>query len=126
MTTMSDSADGPRPAAVAPNRRATMSDVARLAGVSIKTVSRVVNNEPSVHSETAAKVLAAIDRLGFRRNLGARNLRRGSSSGIIGLVLEDVANPFYSGLTRAVEEVARASGRFVLTASSDEALMPHA
>ena len=116
MTTMSSAADGPRPH----TRRATMSDVARLAGVSIKTVSRVVNNEPSVHTETAAKVLAAIERLGFRRNLGARNLRRGSSSGIIGLVLEDVANPFYSGLTRAVEEVARATGRHVLTGSSDE------
>jgi LacI family transcriptional regulator, galactose operon repressor len=113
---MSNATDGSRP----PARRATMSDVARLAGVSIKTVSRVVNNEPSVHTETAAKVLAAIERLGFRRNLGARNLRRGSSSGIIGLVLEDVANPFYSGLTRAVEEVARATGRHVLTGSSDE------
>jgi LacI family transcriptional regulator len=97
-----------------------MSDVARLAGVSIKTVSRVVNDEAGVHQATAERVLAAIDQLGFRRNLGARNLRRGSSAGIVGLVLEDVANPFYSGLTRAVEEVARQHGRHVLTGSSDE------
>ncbi|HEU5470072.1 MAG TPA: LacI family DNA-binding transcriptional regulator [Actinophytocola sp.] len=97
-----------------------MSDVARLAGVSIKTVSRVVNAEPGVHADTAKRVLAAIDRLGFRRNLGALNLRRGSSTGTIGLVLEDVGNPFYSGLTRAVEEVARGFGRQVLTGSSDE------
>lgn len=101
-------------------RRATMSDVARLAGVSIKTVSRVVNDEPGVHQDTAERVLAAIERLGFRRNIGALNLRRGSSTGTIGLVLEDVANPFYSGLTRAVEEVARQFGRQVITGSSDE------
>ncbi len=97
-----------------------MSDVARLAGVSIKTVSRVVNAEPGVHADTAERVLAAIERLGFRRNVGALNLRRGSSTGTIGLVLEDVANPFYSGLTRAAEEVARRFGRQVLTGSSDE------
>jgi LacI family transcriptional regulator len=97
-----------------------MSDVARLAGVSIKTVSRVVNAEPGVHADTAERVLAAIERLGFRRNIGALNLRRGSSTGTIGLVLEDVANPFYSGLTRAAEEVARRFGRQVLTGSSDE------
>jgi len=101
-------------------RRATMSDVARLAGVSIKTVSRVVNDEPGVHADTAERVLAAITRLGFRRNIGALNLRRGVSTGTIGLVLEDVANPFYSGLTRAAEEVARRFGRQVLTGSSDE------
>jgi LacI family transcriptional regulator len=97
-----------------------MSDVARLAGVSIKTVSRVVNDEPGVHAETAERVLAAIEQLGFRRNIGALNLRRGSSTGTIGLVLEDVANPFYSGITRAAEEVARRFGRQVLTGSSDE------
>ncbi|HEY8372920.1 MAG TPA: LacI family DNA-binding transcriptional regulator [Pseudonocardiaceae bacterium] len=97
-----------------------MNDVARLAGVSIKTVSRVVNDEPGVHPATAQRVLEAIDQLGFRRNLGARNLRRGLSTGILGLVLEDVANPFYSQLTRAVEEVAQQHGRQVLTGSSDE------
>jgi LacI family transcriptional regulator len=113
MTTLSNQ----RPRKV---RRATMSDVARLAGVSIKTVSRVVNDEPGVHADTAERVLAAIERLGFRRNVGALNLRRGSSTGTIGLVLEDVANPFYSGLTRATEEVARRFGRQVLTGSSDE------
>ncbi len=101
-------------------RRATMNDVARLAGVSIKTVSRVVNDEPGVHADTAERVVSAIARLGFRRNIGALNLRRGSSTGTIGLVLEDVANPFYSGLTRAAEEVARRFGRQVLTGSSDE------
>ncbi|MGH3495705.1 MAG: LacI family DNA-binding transcriptional regulator [Sciscionella sp.] len=97
-----------------------MSDVARLAGVSIKTVSRVVNAEAGVHPGTAEKVLEAIEALGFRSNLGARNLRQGSSTATVGLLLEDVANPFYSTVTRAVEEVARQFGRRVLTGSSDE------
>ncbi|WP_258347543.1 LacI family DNA-binding transcriptional regulator [Saccharopolyspora gregorii] len=97
-----------------------MNDVARLAGVSIKTVSRVVNGERGVHPGTASRVLVAIDQLGFRRNLGARNLRRGAETGIVGLVLEDVANPFYSMLTRAVEEVVSAQGAQVLTGSSGE------
>lgn len=97
-----------------------MSDVARLAGVSIKTVSRVVNDEPAVHPETADRVIAAIEQLGFRRNLGARNLRRGSTSGTLGLIVEDVGNPFYSELSRAVERVATSFGRQVLTGSSDE------
>src|SRR5688500_15046122 len=101
-------------------RRATMSGVARLAGVSSKPVPRVVNDEPGVHPSTAERVLAAIDQRGFRRNLSARNLRRGSSTGTIGLVLEDVGNPFYSGVTRAVEEIARLRGRQVISGSSDE------
>ncbi|TDD93282.1 LacI family transcriptional regulator [Saccharopolyspora karakumensis] len=97
-----------------------MTDVARLAGVSVKTVSRVVNAEDGVHPTTAQRVLSAIDQLGFRRNVSARNLRRGTGTGTLGLVLEDLANPFYSVLTRAVEEVARVQGKQVLTGSSDE------
>ncbi|MDT8916173.1 LacI family DNA-binding transcriptional regulator [Amycolatopsis sp. PS_44_ISF1] len=97
-----------------------MSDVARLAGVSIKTVSRVVNDEPAVHPDTAERVVAAIEQLGFRRNLGARNLRRGSTTGTIGLIVEDVGNPFYSELNRAVERIATSFGRQVLTGSSEE------
>ncbi|RZQ59572.1 LacI family DNA-binding transcriptional regulator [Amycolatopsis suaedae] len=97
-----------------------MSDVARLAGVSIKTVSRVVNDEPAVHPDTAERVMAAIEQLGFRRNLGARNLRRGSTTGTIGLVVEDVGNPFYSELNRAIERIASSHDRQVLTGSSDE------
>lgn len=96
-----------------------MNDVARLAGVSIKTVSRVVNDEPAVHPETAGRVLAAIEQLGFRRNLGARNLRRGST-GTIGLIVEDVGNPFYSELNRAIERIAAAHDKHVLTGSCGE------
>ncbi len=97
-----------------------MADVARAAGVSLKTVSRVVNEESGVRPETAALVQEAIARLGFRRNDMARALRRGQRSRTVGLVIEDVSNPFYSAITRGVEEVARRGGTLVIAGSSDE------
>ena len=104
----------------APAVRPTMVDVARKAEVSIKTVSRVFNNEPGVTPRTADRVRHAIDLLDFRRNDMARGLRQRSTSRTLGLLIEDVANPFYSAITRAVEEVARGSGYLVITSSSDE------
>jgi LacI family transcriptional regulator len=100
--------------------RPTMVDVAARAGVSLKTVSRVVNREPRVAGATSARVHAAIEALGFRRHEGASHLRRGSTTASLGLVLMDVADPFYSTLTRAVEEVALRHGFLVLAGSSDE------
>lgn len=96
-----------------------MKDVAQSAGVGLKTVSRVVNGEPGVNTATAEKVRTAIAALGFRRNDGARVLRQGHTASI-GLVLEDVADPFYSVLTRAVEDVARTHGSLVFAGSSGE------
>lgn len=86
--------------------RPTMKDVAARAGVGLKTVSRVVNGEPGVTPDTERRVQEAIDALGFRRNDSARVLRKGRTASI-GLVLEDLADPFYGPLSRAVEEVAR-------------------
>ncbi len=100
--------------------RPTMTDVADAAGVSLKTVSRVVNGEPRVTPATAARVRSAIDRLGYRRNEMARTLRQGRVSRTLGLVIEDVANPFYSAITRGVEEETRAHGFLVIAGSSDE------
>jgi LacI family transcriptional regulator len=100
--------------------RPTMVDVARMAGVSLKTVSRVVNREPGVRPKTEARVKSAVDALGYRANDIARNLRRGRPSATLGLVIEDVRNPFYSGIARAVEEAALAHGYVVITANSDE------
>jgi LacI family transcriptional regulator len=97
-----------------------MNDVARLAGVSIKTVSRVVNGEAGVHPTTTRRVRAAIDQLDFRRDTGSGNVHRRSSTGTIAVVTEDTANPFYATLIRAVQEVARRHDRLVLTGSSDE------
>lgn len=100
--------------------RPTMRDVARVAGVSLKTVSRVVNNEPGVRPETTERVTAAIEQLGFRRNDLARSLRPGQSSSTLGLVIGDVGNPFFSAITRAVEEVARENGYLLVAGSSGE------
>ncbi len=100
--------------------RPTLRDVAALANVSFKTVSRVVNNEPRVRPETAARVQQAIRELGFSRNYIARSLKRGVSSATIGLVIADVANPFFAVIARAVEEVARSRNHLLVTASTDE------
>ncbi|MBF8186601.1 LacI family DNA-binding transcriptional regulator [Nonomuraea sp. K274] len=96
-----------------------MKDVATAAGVALKTVSRVVNGEPGVHPATAERVRAAIDRLGYSRNESARVLRSGRTA-TIGLVIEDVADPFYSGLSRAVEGVVIGHGCLLLSGSSGE------
>lgn len=101
------------------NARPTMNDVARLAGVGLKTVSRVVNGEPRVSNAMADKVRAAIEELGYSPHEGARLLRRGQTA-CIGLVMEDVANPFHSALAGAVEQAARANGFLLFTASSEE------
>jgi LacI family transcriptional regulator len=84
-----------------------MRDVARLAGVSPATVSRVVNNERYIRSETRAGVERAIAELGYQRNEIARTLRPGQTADTIGLVIEDPANPFWSAITRGAEETAR-------------------
>lgn len=99
--------------------RPTMKDVAAHAGVALKTVSRVVNDEPGVAPAKAAQVRISIEELGFRRNDGARLLRTGQTASI-GLVLEDIGDPFYSALSRAVEDVAHQHGSLLFTGSSDE------
>jgi LacI family transcriptional regulator len=99
--------------------RPTMKDVAAHAGVGLKTVSRVVNNEPGVAAEMANRVRSSIAELGFRRNDGARLLRQGHTSSI-GLVMEDIGDPFYSALSRAAEDVAHRNGALLLVGSSDE------
>ncbi len=97
-----------------------MRDVAERAGVSLKTVSRVINAEAGVTPATAERVTAAIADLGFERNDLAASLRSGRSSSTLGLVIEDVANPFYSAVAQAVEAVARDRGFLLITASARE------
>jgi LacI family transcriptional regulator len=97
-----------------------MIDVARQAGVSLKTVSRVVNDEPNVRPETAARVEAAIEQLGFRRNDAARLLRQGRRPHTVGLVIGDVSNPFYASIARGAERELRVRETLLITGSSDE------
>ena len=67
-----------------------MRDVAALAGVSLKTVSRVVNDEPSVSPEVRTRVERAVAQLGYRHNLAASNLRRsGARSAMVGALVQD-------------------------------------
>jgi LacI family transcriptional regulator len=98
---------------------ATMIDVARLSGTSLKTVSRVVNGEPNVSAATTAKVRAAMDALGYRRNESASLLRRGQSTGSLALVLEDSSGPFFAALVIAVEQVARLNGYLLFTGGAE-------
>ncbi len=98
-----------------------MLDVAALAGVALKTVSRVVNAEPGVSPELEARVRRAIEQLNYQRHANAATLRRlGGKTKTIGLVLEDVSNPFSSELHRAVEDAARGRGVLVFAGSCDE------
>jgi len=98
-----------------------MREVAAAARVSIKTVSRVVNGEPGVTRRLSDRVSAAVEKVGYRHNLTASSLRRTDGrSASVGVVLEDVANPFSSALHRSIEDVAVARGVLVFAGSSDE------
>ncbi|MFF4619027.1 LacI family DNA-binding transcriptional regulator [Nonomuraea jabiensis] len=101
-------------------RNPTMKDVAHEAGVSLKTVSRHVNGETNIDPDLAGRISAAIVKLGYRRNLSAASIRPGRTGKTIGLVISDLANPYYSTLARAVESVADAAGYLVTIASSEE------
>src|SRR3979409_2500158 len=93
-----------------PSRRPTMKDVAAVAGVSLSTVSRVVNGA-DVNAELAQQVHAATELLRYRRDHAASTLRRADrQSSSIGLIYEDVSNPLFSAIHRGVEEVARGRG----------------
>ena len=108
------------PAPPGDRRRPTMRDVALHAGVSLKTVSRVVNSEPGVSPALAARVRAAVTELGFRPNAGASNLRRSDGrTATVGVLVQDTGNPFSSALQRAVEDVAAPRAVLVLSASHD-------
>lgn len=98
-----------------------MRDVAALAGVSLKTVSRVINREAGVSAEVVARVDDAATQLDYRPDLNASNLRRsGGRTGTIGLLLEDVANEFSAAAHAGVEHVARKFGISVLASSTNE------
>ncbi|WP_288452709.1 LacI family DNA-binding transcriptional regulator [uncultured Microbacterium sp.] len=94
-------------------------DVAEAAGVSVGTVSNVLNRPDKVSAETVARVHRAIDLLGFVRNDAARQLRAGRSRSI-GLVVLDMRNPFFTEVARGAEERASTDDLTVLMANSDE------
>jgi LacI family transcriptional regulator len=100
---------------------ASVIDVARHAGVSVGTVSNVLNRPERVARATRERVLAAIDQLGFVRNEAARQLRAGRSR-TIGLVVLDIGNPFFTDLAAGVEAAAAEAGLSVVLCNSGEDL----
>ena len=91
----------------------TMRDVAERAGVSIKTVSNVINDYPFVRTETRDRVMTAITELNYQVNVAARNLRRGAS-GVIGLALPELSLPYFAELADAIMDVGLAAGLTVV------------
>ncbi|QUH00209.1 LacI family DNA-binding transcriptional regulator [Saccharopolyspora erythraea] len=98
---------------------ATISDVATRAGVSTATVSRALNGKSTVDPELAARVLAAADELGYRPNGPARNLRK-QETAVLALIISDVENPFFTAISRGVEDVAHSAGYSVVLCNSDD------
>lgn len=97
----------------------SIKDVAKTAGVSIATVSRVLANKDAIKEETRQKVLKAVKKLNYRPNLIARSLRA-QKSNKIGLVVSDIRNPFFTAIGRAVEDAAYEQGYSVLMCNTDE------
>jgi LacI family transcriptional regulator len=98
-----------------------MKEVARVADVSLATVSRVINGTGEVRPDLAGRVHDAVKLLGYRRDVTASALRRADrQSASIGLIIGDVSNPFFAAVHRGVEDVARAHGVLTFVGSSDE------
>ncbi len=100
-------------------QRATLDDVARLAGVSSKTVSRVFAQRELVAPQTVERVLTAAKRLRFRPNSLAQGLRRGGSR-TVGFIIGDLGNPFYYKVAAGIEKELSASGFSLVVATTDD------
>ncbi|HEY0619488.1 MAG TPA: LacI family DNA-binding transcriptional regulator [Kribbella sp.] len=99
--------------------RVTISDVSTAAGVSAATVSRVLNGTARVDSSLVDRVQDAVRALGYRPNAAAQGLARGEW-GTIGVLVPDLANPYFPEVLKAVSAVARAHGRRMMVMESDE------
>ena len=97
----------------------TIRDVASAAGVSPATVSRVLNLKEDVNADMRRRVLAAVTELGYRRNGPARSLRTRAAM-VLGLIISDITNPFFTALVRGVEDCAQLAGYSVVLANADE------
>lgn len=98
-------------------RTVGIKDVAREAGVSVGTVSNVINRPDTVAAETRERVQEAVRRLGYVRSESARQLRVGASR-IVALLVLDMGNPFFVDIARGAEREARAAGLGVMVCNS--------
>ncbi len=99
-------------------RKPTLKDVATLAGVSPMTASRVVAGSHTVSPERAKRVRAAVKRLGYNRNEAARLLRPGQRSGLLGVIITNIDNPYYAQVLLGIESAAQSAGRLIITGIS--------
>jgi LacI family transcriptional regulator/LacI family repressor for deo operon, udp, cdd, tsx, nupC, and nupG len=100
---------------------ASLKEVAKKASVSISTVSRVINNPKIVRADTKEKVQQAMESLNFQPNRVAQRLRvRNGNSKLLGLIIPDIQNPFYSKIVRGIEDVAYEKDYAVMLCNSDE------
>lgn len=99
-------------------KKASIADVARLAGVSVGTVSNAINRPEALATTTLNKVRKAIEELGFIPNSSARMLRTGSQK-VIGLIVTNISNPYYTEIVRGIEDRLTQSGYSLTLASSD-------
>ena len=99
-------------------KKPTIREVAQLARVGLMTVSRVINNHPSVRASTRKKVEAAIVQLGYRQNEAAR-LLKGQRAKMIGLIVPDLSDHFFAACAHTVQHIARTHGYMTLVVSSE-------
>lgn len=96
----------------------TIKDIAKMAGVSINTVSRALNNKPDVSEETKKKILKIAKKLGYVRNFTASSLRQKQTK-TVGVVIADSSNPFYAEVLKGIESAARKYGYQIILMNTD-------
>jgi LacI family transcriptional regulator len=97
----------------------TIEDVARLANVSIATVSRVINNQGGVRKATEERIVSAIEELGYIRSAVARSMKR-KETNTIGIIVPDITNPFFPHVVAGIEQKAREKGYYTILSSTNE------
>lgn len=115
---------GPMQAAAGPGpgRKAAMTvkDIARVAEVSPMTVSRVLSGGKNVRPALREHVERVIAEVGYHRNENARSLRPGQRSGLVGVMITNIGNPYYAGVVQGIEQVVAATGRRILVGTTNE------
>lgn len=96
-----------------------LKDIAEYLNVSVSTVSRVVNNKDRVDPEMRAKILEALKKFDYQPNENARRLKTNTSN-VLGVIVPDISNPFYSSVIKGIEKVAAKNGYSVILCNTDE------
>ncbi|MET4052035.1 LacI family transcriptional regulator [Frigoribacterium sp. PvP054] len=121
---MAPAADHPSPATgptgTGRGAAVTVKDIARVAGVSPMTVSRVLSGGKNVRPALREHVERVVAEVGYHRNENARSLRPGHRSGLVGVLITNIANPYYAGVVQGVEQVVAATGRRILVGTTNE------